>query len=95
MFGVSLTLTILFLLVASSRLLSEVVVVMGADPTGEIDESLNEAIKKLKESEVQAIIELSILLGIVVWIYFSGFVIFAQLIFGSIAAIFWPQRYFK
>lgn len=95
MFGIALTLTIIFLLLASSRLMAEVVVALGADVNGEIDQSLNESIKKIRDSELQALIELSILLGIVIWIYFSGFVFCAQLIFGSLAALYWPQRYFK
>lgn len=95
MLGVSVTLAILFLLIASVRLFAEVVVALGNDVTGEIDEQLDLIITTIKTSQLQTFIELSILLGIVVWIYFSGFVLCAQLIFGGIAAIFWPQRYFK
>lgn len=95
MLGVSVTLSILFLLIASVRLFAEVVVALGNDVTGEMDEQLDLIVNTIKTSQLQALIEISILLGIVVWIYFSGFVLCAQLIFGSIAAIFWPQRYFK
>lgn len=95
MLGVSVTLAILFLLIASVRLFAEVVVALGNDVTGELDEQLNLIIDTIKTSHLQVLIELSVLLGIVIWIYFSGFILCAQLIFGSIAAIFWPQRYFK
>jgi hypothetical protein len=95
MLGVSVTLAILFLLIASVRLFAEVVVALGNDVTGELDEQLNLIIDTIKTSQLQVSIELSVLLGIVIWIYFSGFILCAQLIFGSIAAIFWPQRYFK
>jgi Na+-transporting methylmalonyl-CoA/oxaloacetate decarboxylase gamma subunit len=95
MLGVAVTLAILFLLIASIRLFAEVVVAMGNDPTGEMDEQLNIIVSVLRESQIHTVMEMSLLLGIVVWIYFSGFVLCAQLIFASIAAIFWPQRYFK
>lgn len=95
MLVVSVTLAILFLLIASVRIFAEVVVALGNDVTGEMDEQLDLIITTIKTSQLQALIEISILLGIVIWIYFSGFVLCAQLIFGSIAAIFWPQRYFK
>lgn len=95
MLGVSVTLTILFLLIASLRVFAEVVVALGNDPAGEMDEQLDIIVNTIKTSQLQAAIELCILLSIVVWIYFSGFVLCAQLIFGSVAATFWPQRYFK
>lgn len=95
MLGVSVTLTILFLLIASVRVFAEVVVALGSDVTGELDDELETILNTIKTSQLQVLFELSLLLGIVVWIYFSGFVLCAQMMFASIAAIFWPQRYFK
>jgi uncharacterized membrane protein YccF (DUF307 family) len=95
MLGLSVSLACLFLLNGSLRLFSETIVSLDLDPTGEIDEQLNQIVSTIRSKNIQVIFELFLLLSSVVWIYFSGFILCAQLMFAGIALTFWPQRYFK
>lgn len=95
MIGFSITLAIFFLLLAFTRLLSEVVIAMGNDTTGELEEQLETLVNKLQEAKISILIEICLFFGITMWIYFSGFVFCAQLLLASMTALYWPQRYFK
>jgi hypothetical protein len=95
MLGVALTLTILFLLLASSRLFAEVVCILGADPSGEAEYLLDSLITKIQNFNICNFLKILLVLGIVVWIYSYGFILCSQLIFASSVALYWPQRYFK
>jgi hypothetical protein len=95
MLGISITLAALFLLNGGVRMLSEILVALDLDLTGEIDEHLNLIVSTIQSGKLVVVLELFLFLGIVVWVYFSGYILCSQLIFTGIAATFWPQRYFN
>lgn len=95
MITLSIILAIFSCFLAISRLSSEILVAFGYDVTGEIDETLNLIVTAVRELRIVTILELILLFGLAIWVYFFGLIFCAKLSFLCFTLTYWPQRFFK
>lgn len=91
----SIILAIFYCFLAILRLSSEIIVAFGYDLTGEINDALNLIVTTVKELRVVTILELILLFGLAIWVYFFGLTFCAKLSFLCLTLTYWPQRFFN
>ena len=93
MFTFSIILAIFSSFLAISRISSEIIVTLGYDLTGELDEALNLIVTTVKELHILTILELVLLFSLAIWVYFFGLTFCAKMCFFCFTLTYWPQRF--
>lgn len=95
MFTLSIILAGFSVLIAFVRLFSEIIVVLGYDVTGEVNDGLDFLINIPKENRIETIFEIILLFSLAILVYIFGLPFCAKLCFLCFILAYWPQRFFN